>query len=765
MSSQQVRLGDQLVLRPASGLIRFVRQAVVLLDQVTAGVKYADANGQQKGLCLAGHTVAYGLAQDSVSLSVADDSLELTWQASIGEQMGLSLDVKNIGSAAVRIDELCVLDIDAKRGGALGFASPPEAWRFFQNGWQSRTPAFVRRIADGMWVNPNTADYRTKHQPHAPAHARGVLTSEWFVIIVPGEVTSAEPARFLGFISAAKQLAEIRLELEGTTFKRLRAICHADGLLLPVGQKLCSETLLFATGADPLALLDTYASRLGRTMDARVPTEELAGWCGQYHSLGERTAVGIQENLTHLQEERLPLDVVLIGDGYEANIGDWLDVDTARYPQGMEHIARQIAAVGYRPGLWIAPFAVSTSSRLYANHPEWILRNARDNPVLASQHHGTDIYALDLSLSAVQDWLRDLFHTLCEDWGFEFFEVDWIYAAALTAVRSDPRVTRAQAVRRGLEIIRTAVGDRFLLASGAPLGPSIGMVDGMRVGPDIQAGWYPYWPDLSAPSAANATLNSITRGFMHRRLWLNVPGRPNARSSGDGSKLTVNEIRMLTTIMGLMGGSPLDSFNCMGDQGLDYLRRVLPPYGRSAVPLDLFQHERPRLLALPVTTSWGSWMIVALLNWNDHSRVSKVGLSQLGLSPTPHHIYNFWRQRYLGVTDDSIVIDPHQPHEAALLLIKPVSDQPQALSSTFHVLQGAEEIRDVHSSDSSLVVEVEKPGKQFGRLLFAVPQGSEQHVAGASVNGRSQRPRQISPGIWQLGFSLSDKATVELLFD
>jgi len=713
--------------------------------------------------------MSYGLAQDSVSLSVADDALELTWQMSLGEQMELCLEAKNIGRGAVAIDEFCVLDVDAEYGGSLALASPTQSWRFFQNGWQSLTPAFARHISDGIWVNPNTVGYRTKHQPHALSRAQGVLSSEWFTVIVPRQDIGktgpppSDSARLLGFTSTANQLAEIRLQLEGAAFKRLQAISYADGSLLPVGHKLSSETLLFATAGDPLALMDLYATRLGDAMRARVPTDASA-WCSRCDFVGKDTSVDIRKKLTHLQEEQLPPDVVLIGDGYQSSIGDWLDVDSTRYPQGMKHVAHQIAAAGYRPGIWIAPFVASASSKLCARHPDWILHGTRGAPVLAARHQGTDLYALDPSLPAVQTWLQDVFHTLSEEWGFAFFEVDLLYAAALPAVPTDPQMTRARAVRAGLEIIRAAIGERFLLASGAPLGPAVGLVDAMRIGPDVQADWYPYWQDLSAPSTANSLLNSITRGFMHRRLWLNAPGTPKMKPHGDGPNLTLNEMRTLITVMGLMGSLALDrnSLASMGRGAREHWQRVLPPYGQSALPLDLFEHERPRLLALPVQAGWGSSMIVALLNWGNRSCVTRVRLSRLGLPPAPHHVYNYWRQRYLGVVDDDIVISPHRPHEAALLLIKPVSNRPEVLTSTFHVLQGAVEIQDAHLSDRALVVEMEKPGKQFGRLLFAVP--PEQPVVGALVSGRSQRPREISSGIWQLGFSLRDKATVELLF-
>nr|MBC7245391.1 alpha-galactosidase [Chloroflexota bacterium] len=778
MSEREIYIRDQVVLQPGVGLVKFVHQGKVLLDRATAKVIYTGTKGQKKSLALAGHAVSYGLAQDSVSLSAANDEVQLTWQLWLGKEMRLSLEVENVGSQTIRIAELHVLDVDAQRGASLNFASPPRNWRCYQNGWQSWTPTFARQVADGLWVDPNTDDYRTKHQPHSLLQARKTISSEWFTVIVPAVESvapttisarssagvSLDPSLLLGFITTADQLAELRLEVSDRyQFQRLEAISYADGVSLAPSEKLCSETLLFTVDPDPLRLIELYATRLGETMHARVATDIPTGWCTWYYFFGEDTENDVLANLNWIERRQLPLDVILIDDGYETAIGDWLDVNSAKYPQGMKHIAEQIAATGHRPGIWTAPFAASSASKLYAKHPDWVLRNEQGEPIVAWQHWGMDIYGLDLSLPAVQDWLRDLFHILSDEWGFRFFKVDFLYAAALPGVRHNDHITRAQAVRRGLEIIRSAIGDHVLLGCGAPLGPSVGIVDTMRIGPDVHVDWEPFWQDLSAPSAANAILNVITRSFLHGKLWLNDPDCLVLRPRGDDSNLVLNEMRTLTTIVGLSGGLVLSSDNLptIRRGRPKYLQRVLPPYGRSAIPLDLFQNERPQVLVLPIETPWDSWVIVALLNWDDHSRVTKLDLAQLGLPTRSYHVFNYWRQRYLGVAQNQVVIEPHQPHETVLLLLKPVSEQPQLLTSTFHVLQGAMEVKEVYASPHRLVVELEKPGRQFGRLVFSVP--GKHVVSKALVNGRPQRPRQIAAGIWQTGFLLNERATVELL--
>jgi hypothetical protein len=747
----------------------------------------------------------------------------------------------NIHDHMLRIAELHVLDVDAERGAVVGLKAAPKNWRFYQNGWQSWAPTFARHVADGIWVNPNTDDYRAKHLPHALDETGKAFTSEWFTVLTSdrqGGAVGPGLALLLGFLTAADQLGEVRLQVSNPAdagpstaktvgcssdsgdlhFQKLRAISYADGMPLAPGEKLSSETLLLTASDEPLALLDLYATRLGEMMQARtVPPsrDEVAaplaravppsrstfvarderrpasvlhpascageavglnedasaaqtqpvptGWCTWYYFYGEDSANDVLTNMEWIAKKQLPLDLILIDDGYETNIGDWQDVSTEKYPQGMKHIATQIQAAGHRPGIWTAPFAISSQSKLYAQHPDWALRNEAGEPLVAWQHWGKDIYGLDLTLPAVQDWLRDLFHMLSADWGFQFFKIDFIYAAALPGVRHDPRMTRAQAVRRGLEIIRAAIGDKFLLGCGCPLGPAVGLVDGMRIGPDVHVDWKPFWQDLSAPSASNAMLNSIARGFMHNKLWLNDADCLVLRARGPDSNLVLNEMRTLTTVVGLGGGLVLDSDHLPAVRRgrLEYLRRVLPPYGCSATPLDLFTHERPRLLALPIQTAWGSWMIVALINWDDHTCKTALDLAQLDLAAGPYHVYNYWRRRYLGVVHDTITIDSHQPHETVLLLLKRASDKPQLLTSTFHILQGAVEVKGIQSLPDRLVVEMEKRGKQFGRLLYAVP--PEQQVSKVLVNGRPQRPRRIADGIWRAGFVLTDRATVELL--
>jgi hypothetical protein len=61
------------------------------------------------------------------------------------------------------------------------------------------------------------------------------------------------------------------------------------------------------------------------------------------------------------------------------------------------------------------------------------------------------------------------------------------------------------------------------------------------------------------------------------------------------------------------------------------------------------------------------------------------------------------------------------------------------------------------------VVELEKAGRQQGELLFAVPE--PYRLREVRLDGRRRGFKQVARGIIGLGFSLRDRARVELDFE
>lgn len=656
---------------------------------------------------------------------------------------------------------LYIQTADVLTTSTLDMGVPPQTWSVYQNGWQSWSPTLARHLDNGLYTDPATPEYRAAHQPHWEPGYEEWVSSEWITVVASRAPSPRSKALLAGFVTCKDQMSEIRLRTDGSG---LIARCHFDGALLPQGRLARSEVLLLASAPDPLGLLERWAEATGLEMRARVPLRPPTGWCTWYYFYGENTAEDVLQNLRAIARQSLPLEVILLDDGYQTAIGDWFSLRTDRFPDGLEAVAQAARQAGHRLGIWTAPFGVAATSRLFAAHPHWVLREDTGEPVVGWTHWGTDCYALDCTHPEVLAWLQDTFRRMRSQWGVEFFKIDFLFAAARPGLRHDASATSAQALRRGLEAIRAAIGDdALLLGCGAPLGPCVGLVDGMRVGPDVDPNWHPIWRhDLSMPSTENALRNGIARAPFHGRLWANDPDCLLVRQRGADLDLVLNEMRTLAAVVALLGGLTLNSDHlpAIRPGRLKYLRQALPPTGVSARPLDLFQNEMPRLLVLPVERAWGRWWVVGCVNWEDRTTQTTLRLSELGLPEGRYHAYHYWRRRYLGVVEEAVTIRRHQPHETVVLLLKPVCDRPDLLTTTFHVCQGAIEVAEVGWQEGSLWVRLEKEGRQFGEVLVAVPEG--WRAATARVDGTRRELRPVAPGVVALGLTLQGRADIEV---
>ena len=73
-----------------------------------------------------------------------------------------------------------------------------------------------------------------------------------------------------------------------------------------------------------------------------------AGWCSWYTYWNQVTAQDILDNLAVIDDHDLGIEVVQVDDGYQKDIGDWLD---GRPGFGdLDEVARRIADSGPYPG-------------------------------------------------------------------------------------------------------------------------------------------------------------------------------------------------------------------------------------------------------------------------------------------------------------------------------------------------------------------------------------------------------------------------------
>jgi alpha-galactosidase len=156
-------------------------------------------------------------------------------------------------------------------------------------------------------------------------------------------------------------------------------------------------------------------------------------------------------------------------------------------------------------------------------------------------------------------------------------------------VYADPSRTPAQRVRAGMDAVRRGAGDDvFILGCGLPIAQGIGVVDGMRIGPDVAPFWdapATVWEGTLyrdvAPSTSNALRAVVARQFQHRRLWLNDPDCLMLRTTA--TRLTPAQVEQWAMAVAESGGMALvsDDLSLLDAGSRALLDRVLAT-GRAA---------------------------------------------------------------------------------------------------------------------------------------------------------------------------------------
>ena len=330
---------------------------------------------------------------------------------------------------------------------------------------------------------------------------------------------------------------------------------------------------LGAVEAEPLVLfeddgVETALRRWSRIVAAesplppRVPARRLTGWCSWYNLYAAIDEAAIHEHLAAAASFRdahaAPLDIFLIDDGFTPEMGDWLDVKP-QFPRGMAPLVADIRAAGFTPGLWIAPFMVGNRSRLYRDHPDWVVRD-RDTggPLAQMKFYGEfrwhkrseEYYILDITHPGAEAYIREVFRTWARDWGAGYFKTDFMLFGAEhgpdRAVWHRPGRSRIAIWRQMAALIRQEIGEALWLGCGCPLWASVGYVDAIRIGRDIGVSWRGEY------SAESLLRDQLTRNHAAGILWQADPDcillRDRFHELGDA------QVRSLALFAGLSGG-------------------------------------------------------------------------------------------------------------------------------------------------------------------------------------------------------------------
>lgn len=280
-------------------------------------------------------------------------------------------------------------------------------------------------------------------------------------------------------------------------------------------------------------------------------------WYNYYQDISEKI---ILRDLEALDER---FNLFQIDDGYQTFVGDWLDVDENKFPNGLSFLPEKAHARGLKAGIWLAPFVAEKKSRLFRERPEFFKRDKKGEFVKCGSNW-SGFYALDLENPDVLAYIKKCLRHYA-DMGFDLFKLDFLYAANLPEYDGK---TRSEAAEYAYDFLREVLSDRLILGCGATLFNAVGKFDYMRVGPDVSLSFddafYMKFFHRERPSTQITLQNTIYRSFMNGSFFGNDPDVFLLRDDNIG--LSKKTRKALLTINALFGSVLMTSDN-VGEYG------------------------------------------------------------------------------------------------------------------------------------------------------------------------------------------------------
>lgn len=249
-------------------------------------------------------------------------------------------------------------------------------------------------------------------------------------------------------------------------------------------------------------------------------------------------------------------DVFQIDDGWQPAIGDWLECDREKFPNGMRDFSDEIHVNDYVAGLWLAPFVCQRDSKLFKEHPDWLLR-VNGEPWYNGCNWG-GFYSLDIDNPEVVEYLDKVFRRVFVDWNFDLVKLDFLYAAAPFGSETE---TRAARMIRAMELLRRLCGNKLILGCGVPLMPAFGLVDYCRIGCDVGFDWnnniVMRHTNRERVSTLHSIGNTVFRRQLNGRAFMNDPDVFFLRKKK--MRLSKKHKEQLATVNALLGGLFLTS--------------------------------------------------------------------------------------------------------------------------------------------------------------------------------------------------------------
>jgi hypothetical protein len=401
-----------------------------------------------------------------------------------------------------------------------------------------------------------------------------------------------------------------------------------------------------------------------------------------------------------------------------------LEVNENQFPEGMKKLADDIRALGFRPGLWTAPFGTG-NQQFYEEHKDWFLHYEDGKPVPSWNGR----YTLDPTVPAALEHLKEIHRIASREWGYEFFKIDGMsgrnksYSAHLyerpeiKALFNNPESPNpfelcVKAFREGMGEDRV-----FLACQGHTSGPEARYADASRIGADIV--------DILKPIQWHNVLNqgycTINQIFTHNIALIADPDTLLVHD------LDIEQARVTATIVALPGQLTFfgDRLAGLNGEKMKILQQTLPVADVRTMNLYPYFSMLPVWNLFVKNSNLDSYNVVALFNWNDEAENIGFSIHELGLDDAEGYVgYEFWTQSFIGAIKGKYEMKL-APRSVRLLALHKEGNTPKWISSDRHIAQNGIELK-THSWDAEnklITGTVELVGGFPLTMKYYVPRG------------------------------------------
>jgi len=605
---------------------------------------------------------------------------------------GIQVYLQNSSGKTIHVE--AIRPIEAIQGKILDLGGPAAADRVLSDSFSEDRPAIkIHDLGDAVEMHLGVGSQLVYNRQSHLSFFVGALNSNRFLTVSRLHV---------GRSSGDPQIQAFEVDSTGTTEltkeNSLKQSPPEDQieLSLPVapGAGLDSEKLFFGVSRDYHSQLETYGSLIRTLHHARVSSSAPMGWwswTAYYFGLNEGTALTNAQWLAqHLRT--LGYQFFHIDEGYQYARGEYATADSTLFPNGMAALERKISGEGLIPGIWTAPFQVADRSWVYEKHRDWLVHNAKGEPIRTGQVDGKDrLFVLDTMHPGAQEYLRKTYSTLANEWNVGYIKLDFMEDTAVEGFFYRPNTTALEAQRIGLQIIRQAVGEHVLLdKDGSPMLNAVGVVDTGRISLDT---------GHSFESTKDAATGIAARYYMNRNFFVSDPDAFSVSTQvvtdhpwhGGKVPLSLDEAKASIALSAVSAGMyeigddlptlGADSERLALVQNQDLIEMV--KLGRASTPLDLMSYspedEQPSLFWVAEDDRQG---MLTIFNWTDKPRSRSIEFASLGLPASSQHgISDVFDGKAIATPNlDSFVVDM-PPHSARMLKIlnKGVPSRPPAI--------------------------------------------------------------------------------------